>query len=141
MVVCFFHINASVFQGMRHDRNTAISDRKRERRFSVNGNNGAVKRRAFLLTRLRQALMLSKQRGPSSRAALFPQSQLSETSVTPNLSTTNTHPRSCRVVSHQQNTHKNQLFTTNCPCILCRKRHNSHRSPPKIPAQKPNTIP
>ena len=34
-------------QGMRHDRNTAISDMERERPFPVNGNNGALKRQGF----------------------------------------------------------------------------------------------
>src|SRR5260370_29619577 len=34
-----------------------------------------------------------------------------------------------------KNPNKNHAFTTNCTRILCRKNHNLHLSPPKIPKQ------
>jgi hypothetical protein len=37
-------------QGLRHDRNTAISDMEGEWPFPVNGNNGKLKRQGFPLT-------------------------------------------------------------------------------------------
>jgi hypothetical protein len=47
---CSFRSNVVPLQGLRHDRNTAISDMKRERPFPVIGNNGTLKRQGFPLT-------------------------------------------------------------------------------------------